>query len=90
MDFQFIQPARRTKNERRVLTRDLKTKIVARLAEREGLPVNKVRVLKEDGRVRALTSDGRRLDFQPIEEEAIVAAQEWEMTGEGEGPRLPL
>lgn len=90
MEFQFIQPARRYKNGRRVLTRDLKMKIVARLAEREGLPVNKVRVLKKDGRVRALKGDGRWLDFQPIEEEATVAAQERETTGEGEGPRLPL
>lgn len=90
MEFQFIKPSRPTKTERRVVTRNLKAQLVERLATREGVPVNRVRVLQEKGRVRALLSDGRRLDFQPIEEEAITAAQEWEQTGEGDVPRLPL
>lgn len=91
VEIRFMNPRRLKRNERRMVTRELKAKLVDRLAERVGLPSHQLSVLKaDDGRIRAMTVTGTKFDFTPVEEQAIVDAIEWEKSGAGEGPKLPL
>ncbi|HEU5067827.1 MAG TPA: helix-turn-helix domain-containing protein [Sphingomicrobium sp.] len=89
MKFEFVPPKKLSLRERRQIRRGLQEKLIARAAARLGRPVTSIFV-DEQGKCYARLPTGEKVRFDAAEEIAWQAAVEWERTGEGDTPRLPI
>jgi hypothetical protein len=88
MEFQFIPPEHCPLRERRKIRRGLQAKLIRRMEAQTGQPV-KAFIARPGGECKVRLASGLEVPLGPLEAQAWQAAVEWEVSGDGEVPRLP-